>query len=40
MTQKKYGEWVDAKKKTMKIEILRADLREEPSLTKTVTIGG
>jgi hypothetical protein len=34
---KKYNEWVDQKKKTMKITILRADLREEPQLTKTVT---
>jgi parvulin-like peptidyl-prolyl isomerase len=38
MLFKKYTEWVEQKKKTMKVEILRADLREEPRLTKTVTI--
>lgn len=41
LQQKKYDEWLEAKKKSMKIDILRADLREKPKpLTQTFTVGG
>ena len=41
LTQKKYAEWVEEKKKTMRIEILRADLREKPKpIQQTFTVGG
>jgi hypothetical protein len=35
------NDWLEAQKKTVKIEVLRADLREpKPGPYKTVTIGG
>jgi parvulin-like peptidyl-prolyl isomerase len=38
LTKKKYDEWVQAKKKTVKIEILRPDLKDpRPSPFKTMT---
>lgn len=41
LAQKSYEEWLDRKKKSVRIEILRADLREKPKpLTQTFTVGG
>ena len=41
LLQKKYEEWLEGKKKGMRIEILRADLREKPKpITQTFTVGG
>jgi hypothetical protein len=40
LLQKQYAEWLEKKKETVKIEILRADLREKPKpLTQTFTVG-
>ncbi len=39
LTKKKYDEWTEAKRKTVKVEILRPDLRRpRPSPTPTVTM--
>jgi parvulin-like peptidyl-prolyl isomerase len=41
LLQKKYEDWLDAKKKSMRVEILRADLREKPKpITQTFSVGG
>jgi parvulin-like peptidyl-prolyl isomerase len=41
LAQKSYEKWLEAKKKTVRIEILRADLREKPKpITQTFTVGG
>lgn len=41
MANQKYTEWVEQKKKTMRIEILRADLREKPRpITQTFSVSG
>jgi hypothetical protein len=41
MQQKAYNDWLEQKKKALRIEILRADLREKPKpITQTITLGG
>ena len=41
MATQRYTEWVERKKGTMRIEILRPDLREKPKpITQTFSVNG